>query len=72
MVRLWSRLPREAVDQGQVGWGFSRYGLVESIPAHDKGAVTKWSLRSLPTYSNLVYDSAKFYVCSYLKYDSLI
>lgn len=40
VVRPWNRLSRQVVDipasvKGQVGW--EQPGLVEGIPAHDKG-----------------------------------
>jgi len=45
LARHWNRMPREAVDappvQGQVGWGFEQPGLVESVPAHDRGVGTR-------------------------------
>jgi len=55
VVRQRNRLPREIVEcplpgnvQGQVGRGFEQPVLVEGVPAHGRGVITRWSLRSLP------------------------
>jgi len=46
VVKHWNRLPRE-VDapfgsvQGQVEWGLEQPGLVEGVPAHDRGVGTR-------------------------------
>ena len=46
--------------QGQVGWSSEQPGLVEDVPAHGGGVGTRWSLRSLPTLTILLfYDSMK-------------
>lgn len=33
VVGHWNRLPRAAVDAGQVGWGSGHPGLWEGVPA---------------------------------------
>jgi len=64
VVRLWPRLPREAVAvpslAGQVGWSSEQPGLMEGVPADGRGVGTGWSSRSLPTQTILwIYDSMK-------------
>jgi len=39
--------------QGQVGWSSEQPGQVEDVPAHGRGVGTRWSLRSLPTFTIL-------------------
>ena len=39
--------------QGRVGWSSEQPGLVEDVPAHGRGVGTRWSLRSLPTWTVL-------------------
>ena len=39
--------------QGQVGRGFEQPGLVEGVPAHGRGVVTRWPVTSLPTQTIL-------------------
>ena len=46
VVKHWNRLPRDAVNapgsvQGQVGWGFEQPDLVEDVPAHGRGVITR-------------------------------
>ena len=38
---------------GQVGWSSEQPGLVENVPAHGRGAGSRWSLTSLPTQTIL-------------------
>jgi len=37
-------------------WGFEQPGLVEDVPAHGREVGTRWSLRSLPTQTILLFD----------------
>jgi len=47
--------------QCQVGWGFEKPGLLESVPAHGRGGETRCSMWSLTTQTILwFYDSMTF------------
>jgi len=48
--------------QGQVGWGCEQPGLVEDVPVHGRGIVTRWSLRSLPNPTILWFYDTGFHV----------
>ena len=50
--------------QGQAGWGSEQPGLVEDVPACGMGVGTRWTIRSLPNQTILLFYDSMWYLYS--------